>query len=370
MAVHVFHEQPDSCLFGIAFLPKLCDLRQPFPGGFKPLRVSIIPAVVFFLIHGGLRIFRNDFLNKPQYNLAFIFQGFLFFIQICRIGQRRDHFLVCLYNLVPTPQHDIESGQKCGFDFTLCKMGRGAMLTPVFFVTLPYKAPVFRVGVPDLAAINAATLAADNAPGKWMQAARKTPIRLAGFQLVLYEVEKLRFDNGRMAVRHIILRHLAFVDLLLFGEEIHREFLLQERVALVLFVGEDALHHLGPPHLFAARRGNTLVSEVGGDGRGGFTIEEQAVNQPDDHRLGLHNDRQPVRAFFIAEEAPVRKAYLSVCKTLALAPCDVLRNGAAFFLRQRGHDGNKQLAFSVQGADVLFFKENFNALFFELAHCG
>ena len=95
-----------------------------------------------------------------------------------------------------------------------------------------------------------------------MQAARKTPIRLAGFQLVLYEVEKLRFDNGRMAVRHIILRHFALVDLLLFGEEIHREFLLQERVALVLFVGEDALHHLGPPHLFAARSGNTLVGEV------------------------------------------------------------------------------------------------------------
>lgn len=80
--------------------------------------------------------------------------------------------------------------------------------------------------MPDLAAINAATLAADNAPGKWMQAACKTPIRLAGFQLVLYEVEKLRFDNGRMAVRHIILRHFALVDLLLFGEEIHREFLL------------------------------------------------------------------------------------------------------------------------------------------------
>src|SRR5699024_934465 len=121
--------------------------------------------------------------------------------------------------------------------------------------------------------------------------------------------------------------HLAFVDLLLFGEAIHREFLLQERVALVLFVGEDALHHLGPPHLFATRRGNTLVGEVGGDGRGGFTIEEQAVSQPDDHRLGLHNDRQPVRAFFIAEEAPVRKAYLSVCKTLALARSEERRGG-------------------------------------------
>ena len=42
-------------------------------------------------------------------------------------------------------------------------MGRGAMLASILFVTLPYKAPVFRVGVPDLAAINAATLAADNA---------------------------------------------------------------------------------------------------------------------------------------------------------------------------------------------------------------
>lgn len=44
------------------------------------------------------------------------------------------HNIICLYNLVPVPQHDIEGGQKCGFDFILCKMGRGAMLTPVFFV--------------------------------------------------------------------------------------------------------------------------------------------------------------------------------------------------------------------------------------------
>ena len=32
-------------------------------------------AVVFFLIHGGLRIFRNNFLNKPQYNLERLLSG-------------------------------------------------------------------------------------------------------------------------------------------------------------------------------------------------------------------------------------------------------------------------------------------------------
>src|SRR5699024_12646578 len=94
-----------------------------------------------------------------------------------------------------------------------------------------------------------------------------------------------------------------------------------------LVVGAAVLRRFAPPHLFAARRGKSLVGEVGGEGRGGFTIEEQAVNQPDNHRLRFHNDRQPVRAFFIAEEAPVRKAYLSVCKTLALARSEERRGG-------------------------------------------
>ena len=72
-----------------------------------------------------------------------------------------------------------------------------------------------------------------------MGAACKSPGGFSPFQLILYEVEQLRLDNSGMAVFHIILRHLAFVGLLLFSEEIHRKFLLQTRVAFVLFIRQN-----------------------------------------------------------------------------------------------------------------------------------
>src|SRR5699024_4979296 len=146
-------------------------------------------------------------------------------------------------------------------------MGRRAILASVLFVALPYKAPVLCVGVPDLTAIYAATFPADNAPGKWMLAACETPVRFPGFQLILHKLEYLRFNNCRMAVCYIILRNLTLIDLLLFGEEIHREFFLQKRVAFVFLVGENTFHYLGPPHLLSTRCRNPLVCEIGSNGR-------------------------------------------------------------------------------------------------------
>ena len=150
-------------VFWHCVLPKLRDLAS-VSGRLQPLRVSLIPAVVFFLIHGGLRIFRNDFLNKPQYNLAFIFQGFLFCIQsaVSVSAAITSSYASIISSRLPSTI--LKAVRNAALISPLCKMGRGAMLASVFFVTLPYKAPVFRVGVPDLAAINAATLAADKRP--------------------------------------------------------------------------------------------------------------------------------------------------------------------------------------------------------------
>ena len=52
--------------------------------------------------------------------------------------------------------------------------------------------------------------------------------RLAALQFHLHGVEKFRNDDRRMAALDVILRHLALVD-----QEVHRELLLLDGVALV-----------------------------------------------------------------------------------------------------------------------------------------
>ena len=45
----------------------------------------------------------------------------------------------------------------------------------------------------------------------------------------------------------------------------------------------------------------------------------------------------------LAEEPFEGNRDLAVCKALSLAPCAVLRNGPAFFLREARHDGQQDL---------------------------
>lgn len=55
-----------------------------------------------------------------------------------------------------------------------------------------------------------------------------------------------------MVVLDIVLRDFALVGLFLLGQEVDREGLLQQRIALVLFVREDALDVTGVPVALAA----------------------------------------------------------------------------------------------------------------------
>ena len=54
-----------------------------------------------------------------------------------------------------------------------------------------------------------------------------------------------------MIVFDIVLRDFALVGLFLLGQEVDRKGLLQQRIALVLFVREDALDVAGVPVVLA-----------------------------------------------------------------------------------------------------------------------
>ena len=142
-------------------------------------------------------------------------------------------------------------------------MRRGAFLCALkFMVALPYHTAVLAVGVPHLGTVWLSAITAENS-------ARERTLRegvpgglLPPAKLALYHIPRFCIDNGRVAVLHVILRNLAFVDLHLLGEVVGGESILKSGIALVFFVGKNALHGADLPGFLAARRRNEVLGNT------------------------------------------------------------------------------------------------------------
>ena len=108
--------------------------------------------------------------------------------------------------------------------------------------------------MPDLGAKVTAAVSADQVGRKNAVAAVAASDVFPVLQLTLHQFPLGGVNDGRVAVLHIVLRRLDLVFLLLLGEKIHREYLLQESIAIVLLVFENALHRTCPP-LFLSGEG-------------------------------------------------------------------------------------------------------------------
>ena len=163
----------------------------------------------------------------------------------------------------------------------------------------------------------------------------------APFQLHLNLLPFPGFDDGGVAVLHVVLGNLSLVDLGFLGEEIHRKRLLKQSGAFVLFIPQDTFHGGSlPDDLFAGGR-DALLRQHSGYGIGGFPLKELAVDAFDDLCF-LRNDlRQPVGTFAVTQELAVRDADFTVREPFPLSPGDILGNGTALLLRQTGHDGDE-----------------------------
>ena len=245
--------------------------------------------------------------------------------------------------------------------------GLALFLAGELAVAPPDGALVFVGGMPDLGTEVTTTVPADQPGGKYAVAAVAAPNSFPALQLTLHQLPLSRVNDGRVAVLHIILRHLALVFLLFLGEKIHRERLLQEGVTLVLLVFQDALHRARRPSFLPCGGGYPFLGEKARNGTGGLAAEEQTVNPADSLRFLRHDFRKSVRALPVAQKVAVRQADLPIGESFSLAPGDVLRNGAAFLLRQGGHNGNQQFPLAVQGVDVLLLEVDLHAFFLQFA---
>ena len=131
-------------------------------------------------------------------------------------------------------------------------------------IALPDDLSVGIVAVPHLRAIPAAAVGALDPAGENADATPAvgawTPCHHKG----LHHLEGLPVDDGFVVIAHIVLRNLALVDLFLLGEEVDCVGLLQEGVALVLFVREDAADVACVPLRLAAGRWDAFCRQRGG----------------------------------------------------------------------------------------------------------
>ena len=216
------------------------------------------------------------------------------------------------------------------------------MFSLEFAVALPDNTAVAVGGVPGFGTENIAAVGADDLPGEGAGLMVPVAAVFAPFQFHLNLLPFPGFDDGGMAVLHIILRDLSLIDLGFLGEEIHRKRLLKQCGAFVLFIPQDALHGGSlPDGLFSGSR-DTLIRQHGGDGIGGFSLKELAVDAFDDLRFLWDDLRQSVGTFAITQELAVRDADLTVGEPFPLSPGDIFGDAAAFLLSQTGHDGDEQ----------------------------
>ena len=128
---------------------------------------------------------------------------------------------------------------------------------------------------------------------------------------------------------------------------------LYTRAACVFLIAEDAPDGLGVPFFLTRDRQNVPCGQVLCDPVGCHTFKEKLEDEPHDLGLLLVDGEIAVLALVIAEKVRVADGELAVGKLFPESPCDVLRDGSCFLLRQAAEDGQED--FSIPIFSLLLF---------------
>lgn len=365
------HEPANEVSFGLPLFLLLLEGIHLGLGLFVPRNIPVIAFGVLLLALGAPGVFLDAPLGQFRHHRDLPEQLVQFCVNGGAVGEMILHDAAILQQSILAVQQLIERCQEPGLDVLLHQMRSAAFcLIAELAVALPDNPTVLAVGVPDLGAVAAAAVAADQPGGKYSAAAVVEAHAFAPSKLGLDNIELVGLDDGLVAPLDPILLDLALVDLPFFAEEINRVALLKECRPLIFLIREYALHHAGPPLFLAGGRWNAISGEGLGNGVAGFSLHEKGVDAADDLGLVLHYLRETIWPLSVAEELLVGEVDLAVRESFALAPGDILRKGAALLLGQRGHDGNEQFALAVEGPDVFLFKVDLHAMLLQLADGG
>ena len=126
------------------------------------------------------------------------------------------------------------------------------------------------------------------------------------FENILYQLELVRVNDGRVAVLHIVLWNRAVILHRLLRQEIRRIGFLKQSAAFVLFVFQDAAHRTFVPLFLSAWRRSAFFRQPLGDCLRRKASDEQAVDTLDHLGLILIDDHRPILALLVSEEPAVK----------------------------------------------------------------
>ena len=183
--------------------------------------------------------------------------------------------------------------------------------------------------------------------------------------LFLHKLKGLHVYDGLVVVFHIVLRELALVLLVFFGDGIFDEFLLQKQVPRIGDVGEHALDVRVHPRT-AVTGFNALRSEFLLRVQAGFAVKEVLIDPLNDGRLfGNRHQFISLPAVAVHPEFPVG---YSLFKALSRAPFHILGNAPALLLSEGGQQGKHELAVAGQRPNAFFLELHLDAELLQPAH--
>ena len=353
------------------FVPLFLQCCQLGFGFFETAAQFGVGGTVGFFGHGVGGVFCDAQAQHPGDGGQFLFQRPDIFLNEVRVREHSLGIAELVDGGIPVGKILPKGSQVQFLQPLLGQVGCFAFAFPFeLAVALPDNTAVAVGGVPSLCSENISAVGTNDLPGEGAGLIVPVAAVFAPFQLHLNLLPFPGFDDGGVAVLHIILRDLSLIDLCFLGEEIHRKRLLKQCGAFVLFVPQDALHGGPlPDGLFSGSR-DTLLRQHGGDGIGGFPLKELAVDAFDDLRFLRDDLRQSVGTFAVAQELAVRDADFTVREPFPLSPGDIFGDAAAFLLSQTGHDGDEQFTLGIEGHDVFFLEEALTASLLQLADGG
>ena len=268
--------------------------------------------------------------------LQFLICGLNALINGCRIGQEGNGFFTAGQDRVPTEDELTVCGEELVLNIRFIERRRGALGFALLklAVALPDDAAVLVIRVPDLLAVNAAAISAEDLGSKHARSAIASTDCLAPGHFGLHHVKLGSVDDGGVAIFNVVAGDFAFVLLLRLGQKVNGETLLKQGIALVFFIRQDAENCGRVPRRFPCGTEDAARFQLPANAQWRAPLQKEPKDEANRLCLPFIDDRCAIRPLVISQKTLVWHADLSVSKAFSLSPSDVLGDGSALFLRQ------------------------------------
>lgn len=158
-----------------------------------------------------------------------------------------------------------------------------------------------------------------------------------------------------MSVLHIVLRRFTLVWFSGFRQEIHGDFLLENGIAHIFLVFQNAAYSVRFPPMALPWGGNSIVHKNATDICAAFSGKSQQIDEPHDSGPGFIDLDLANRAALIPQKQS-GEVIDPLGVSVADGPGDILGDGSTLFFGKGTHQGNEELTGVVHGVDILFLE--------------